>query len=171
MRARAALAPALVALGLAQMAGDALERAGLGAGRALKGLASATCASPAPKVFSVARGLETFSTRFEVEWDEPGGVVRSVPLTSEVYARLEGPYNRRNAYGAALAYGPVLASSPATRPMLDAVLDHALAGEAPLLAELGIDARSRVGPVRLRYEPRPGARTGDLPLSIGPLRR
>lgn len=170
-KGRELAALALTALGLAQIAGDALERLGAArAGGAIKGLAAATCASPAPKVFSVAKGLETYSTTFFVEWDEREGR-RSVALSSELYARLAGPYNRRNAYGAVLAYGPVLASNGATRPMLEAVLDHALAGRAPLLAELGIDASARIGPVRVRYVPREGAVLDGLPLEIGPTRR
>ena len=35
---------------------------------ALKGIAAATGASPAPKVFSAVKGLETFSTQYFVEW-------------------------------------------------------------------------------------------------------
>lgn len=157
------LAPyALLLLGLLQMAGDALEHAGADrVGPALKGVAAATAASPAPKVFSAVRGLETYSTRFVLEWDEPSGP-RAEVLTPERYARLRGPYNRRNAYGAALAYGPVLATNPRTKPMLDAVVAFGLTGDAPLLGELGLDASARTGPVRVRYEPLPSA-TGDWP--------
>ncbi len=48
-RTRNALASGLLTLGLAQMAGDVL---GI---RALKGIAAATAASPAPKVFSAVQ--------------------------------------------------------------------------------------------------------------------
>ena len=51
---------------------------------------------------------------------------------AEECARIRGPYNRRNVFGAALAYGPVLASDENGREMLRAVLDHGLTGEAPL---------------------------------------
>ncbi|HEY3305277.1 MAG TPA: hypothetical protein VGL70_17270, partial [Candidatus Binatia bacterium] len=80
----------LLLLGLAQMAGDL---AGL---TALKGIAAATGASPAPKVFSAVKGLETYSTRFFIQWNDPAGAVLSVQLTPNMYARLRGPYNRRN---------------------------------------------------------------------------
>lgn len=165
------LAPlVLLALGLLQMTGDALEHLGATRlGPAVKGLAAATAASPAPKVFSAVRGLETYSTRFVIEWDEPGGT-RADALTPERYARLRGPYNRRNAYGAALAYGPVLATNPVTRPMLESVLAFALTGEVPLLGELGLDAAARTGPVRVRYEPLASA-TGDWPRVIEAPRR
>jgi hypothetical protein len=45
----------LLAIGLLQMVGDLLHVA------PLKGFAAATAASPAPKVFSSVRGLETYS--------------------------------------------------------------------------------------------------------------
>jgi hypothetical protein len=149
----------LVVLGLLQMTGDLLERyVHAPAGRALKGLGAATTASPAPKVFSSVRGLETYSTRFFLEWTDHAGIAHSVQVTPELYGRLRGPYNRRNVYGAALAYGPVL---PET--LRDPVMRYALCGDAPLLRELGIDPLQVAGRVRVRYEPRHGTDLGDLP--------
>ena len=58
-------------------------------------------------------------------------------MTPEVYARLAGPYNRRNAYGAAMAGGPALAADPSLRPMFLAVSRYALCDPAPVLRELG----------------------------------
>lgn len=150
-------AAALVALGLLQMAGDLLRW------DALRDLAAATLASPAPKVFSAVRGLETSSTRLFLEWTDADGAERSVQITPEIHARIEGPYNRRNVYGAALAYGPVL--PPALR---DPVLRHALCGPAPLMAEIGLDASRRRGAVRVRLEPLPGADLRDLPVTFSP---
>lgn len=149
-------AGALLALGLLQMAGDLL---GL---PALKGLAAATNASPAPKVFSVAKGLETYSTRFFVEYADAAGS-HSVELTAEIYARLRGPYNRRNVYGAVLAYGPVLSTDPRAKPMFESVARRALGGDAPLLRELGLATGAVRGPVRIRYEPLPGTAMEGLP--------
>jgi hypothetical protein len=152
----------LLVLGLAQMTGDLLEQyLNRPAGRFLKGVAAATAASPAPKVFSTARGLETFSTRFFVEWVDRAGTRHSLQVTPEVNARLQGPYNRRNVYGAALAYGPVLPPD-----LRDPVLRYAMCGDAPLLRELGIDPANVLGPVRIRYEPLPGTNLGDLPLVL-----
>ena len=136
---------ALVVLGLLQMAGDLVGSA------PLRGIGAATMASPAPKVFSAVRGYETYSTRFFLEWrDGAGAPPFALELSSAIYARLGGPYNRRNIYGAALSYGPVL--PPALR---DPVLRRALCGDRPLLRELGIDR----GPgmrLALRFETRPG---------------
>ena len=152
----------LLLVGLLQMTGD-LVRAPL-----VKGIGAATVASPAPKVFSAVRGLETYSTRFFIEWTAQNGGARSVELTPEVNARLRGPSNRRNVYGAVLAYGPVLVTDPRTRRLFEAAAKHALCGEAPLLRELGIDPGDIAGRVRLHLEPLPGTGMGDLPRELEP---
>jgi hypothetical protein len=149
----------LLVLGLLQITGDLLQNhVNEPIGKAVKGIGAASAASPAPKVFSAVRGLETYSTRFFIEWKNQEGVEHSLQLTPEVYSRLRGPYNRRNVYGAALAYGPVL--PPELR---DPVMKYALCGDAPILRELGIDPAHVNGPVRVRYEPLPGTDLGDLP--------
>ena len=152
----------LVILGLAQMAGDLANLP------PLKAIAAATGASPAPKVFSAVKGLETYSTRFFLEWNDKVGEAHSLELTPKVYARLAGPYNRRNVYGAVLAYGPILSTDPHGKPMFDAVARYALCDDAPLLRELGIDPKSIHGRVRIRLEPRPSSDLGGLPKSLEP---
>jgi hypothetical protein len=134
----------LLVLGLAQMAGDVLHIP------ALKGVAAATGASPAPKVFSAVQGLETYSTRFFLDLGDA-----RVELTPEIYSRMRGPYNRRNVYGAALAYAPVLPPS-----LRDPVMRHALCGDAPLLREFGIMRPARTPAIEL--EPLPGTSIGTL---------
>jgi hypothetical protein len=147
----------LLAIGLMQMAGD------LSGIPALKGIGAATGASPAPKVFTVVRGMEAYSTRFHLEWTDRGGVGYTRQLTPELYARLAGPYNRRNVYGAVLAAGPVLATDERLAAMYRGVSRYALCGRAPLLREIGIDPADVAGAVRVRYEPIGGATMGDLP--------
>jgi hypothetical protein len=152
----------LLAVGLLQMTGDVIEGSGNEpVGRALKGFGAATAASPAPKVFSSVHGLETYSTRFYLEWTDLDGVDHSLHVTPEVYARLQGPYNRRNVYGAALAYGPVLPEE-----LRDPVMRYAVCGDAILLRELGVDPARVKGPVSVRYEPLPGTDLGDLPRKL-----
>jgi hypothetical protein len=146
MRERAAYA--LLALGLLQMASDALRLL------PLKALALATAASPAPRVFSTVKGQEPYSTRFSIEWTGRDGQQRVRAVTPEVYARLPGPYNRRNAYGAALAGGPMMAADARLRPLFEAVARFGLCDPAPVLRELDIDRADVVGPPRVRYEPR-----------------
>ena len=119
----------------------------------LKGLAAATGASPAMKVFTSHEGYETFSPRFHLQWRE-AGQARGLVLTPTIYANLRGPYNRRNAYGAVLAYSPVLSANPNTRAMHAEVVRYALCGDAPVLAELGIDRNHIDGPMTVRIEPR-----------------
>jgi hypothetical protein len=100
------------------------------------------------------------STRFFLEWtDRSTGTAHSQELTPEIYSRMRGPYNRRNVYGAVLAYGPVLPAE-----LRDPVARYALCGEAPLLRELGIETADIAGPVRVRYEPVAGTRLPpDIP--------
>jgi hypothetical protein len=149
----------LVAVGLLQMTGDLVQQlVSEPVGKVLKGLGAATAASPAPRVFSAVRGLESYSTRFFLEWEESDGTGHALELTPEVYSRLHGPYNRRNVYGAAVAYGPVLPAE-----LRDPVLRYGVCGDAPLLRELGIDPSRLRGAVRIRLEPLPGTDLGDLP--------
>jgi hypothetical protein len=153
---RRLVAPALLLLGLAQMAGSLLGVP------ALRALAAATGASPAPRVFSAVKGLETYSTAFFLDIVSAGGDRATVALTPERYARLRGPYNRRNVYGAMLAFGPVLATDPRTAPMFQAMLDRSLCGDRPLLRELGlnVDPGARIA---VRLEPLRPQALGSMP--------
>ena len=148
---------ALLALGLLQISAVVLRAP------ALQGLAAATGASPAPKVFTAVQGLETYSSAFTLTYRDPEGRLQQVPFDAELYQRMDGPYNRRNAFGAVLAYAPVLASDPRTAPMFHAVSRHAVCGERVLLREIGIDPWRVAGDVTIELEPGPGTRT-ELPL-------
>jgi len=152
----------LLVIGLLQMAGDMLRIP------QVKALAAATAASPAPKVFSSAQGLETFSSDFYVEWKDRNGAPHATKLTPEMYSRIRGPYNRRNVFGAALSYAPVLAGDPRTRPMYDAVVGYAFCGPAPLLRETGIDPTDLSEPAVIRLVPRSDTRLGTAPFLITP---
>jgi hypothetical protein len=152
----------LLTVGLLQMAGEVLHLP------ALKATGLATAASPAPKVFSAVRGLETYTTRFFIEWTGRDGQFHSTEITPELNSHIRGPYNRRNVYGAVLAYGPVLVSDPRSRPMFESVASYALCGDAPLLRELGVNPAEVSGTVRVRLQPRSGAQTNGLPLIVEP---
>ena len=147
----------LAVVGFAQMTADVFHW------NAVKALAAATAASPAPKVFSAVKGLETYSSKFYIE---SANGAQSVEITPELYSRLRGPYNRRNVFGAVLAYGPVLVSDPHTQPLFNDISGYALCGKAPLLRELGITPSSVRPPVRVRVEVRPGSKTESLPLVL-----
>jgi hypothetical protein len=118
---------ALGVLGLFQIIGDVTGV------KALKGLGAATAASPFPKVFSDVNGLETFASDFKVFYRLPDGGGRSLAITPELYRKLAGPYNRRNVYGAALAYAPRL-----PQPLWEAVFCYGMKRGGPLRRELGI---------------------------------
>ncbi|MCK7595325.1 hypothetical protein [Pseudomarimonas salicorniae] len=137
----------LVGVGSAQMVGDVLGLAGL------KGLAAATQVAPAMKVFTAHQGYETHAARFALHWRGADGAPASLTLEPSRYRRIQGPYNRRNVYGAALAYGPLLRHDPRLRPMQESVMRYAFCEPGPLHAELGLPAGARdlrvsVHPVR-----------------------
>ena len=155
MKKRAAL---LLVVGLLQMSGDLLRLP------FLKNLGAASGASPAPKVFCSVKGYEAYGTRFALEWIDGRGELHSRPFSAETSGRLRGPYNRRNVYGAVLAYGPIL---PET--LRGPVLTYALTGDAPVLRELGIDP-ANVGSAWIRYEPLPGLEMGTLPRRLEPVK-
>jgi hypothetical protein len=156
-----AVAIALGALGTAHMVGQ------LTGAQPLRAIAAATNASPAPKVFSAVQGLETYSTAFHVDWRETDGTRHTTRITPEMYARLAGPYNRRNVYGAVLAFGPVMSQNPATAPMFRSVLRASLCGDRPILRELGLDP-ARMTEVHVRLEPLRPEALGSLPRVFTP---
>jgi hypothetical protein len=141
-------AAGLMIVGCMQMVGD------LAGNRELRAVGLATHASPAPKVFTAQEGFETFASQFFIDWTDNAGEKHSLEVTPRNYGGVQGPYNRRNAYGAALSYGPVLASNDKTRPMLQSVMRHAFCGPAPLLRELFIPPGQVRYPLQVRLEPR-----------------
>lgn len=147
----------LLVIGSAQMLGDLTGQVWL------KALAAVTMASPCPKVFTSHKGLETYSTRFFLEWLDKQGETHSLELTPEVYSNVAGPYQRRNIYGAVLALGPVMVGDRYMLPMFESVSRYALAGNAPLLRELGIDPATIEGNVKVRYEAVGGTGLNGLP--------
>lgn len=124
---RNAAAFVILAIGLLQMAGEACGS------RALKGLGAATVAAPFPKVFCDMAGMEPFASTFMLIGETRRGTVFETRITPELYARLFGPYNRRNAYGAALSFAPRLPEA-----MWHSVARHGLREDGPLRRELGL---------------------------------
>jgi len=154
------LAPSMFLLGIGcmQMAGD------LAGNRALKAVGAALNASPAPKVFCSANSLETFSSQFLFQYKTKKGEERSLLLTPELASHIQGPYNRRNVFGAILAYGPVLEADLHLRPLYEAVLAYGVAGAAPLLTEMGIDLEEIDQEIVLAVLPREGSSLDHLNL-------
>ena len=120
------------------MAGDALRLPWL------KGIGLATGIAPLPKVFSDVDGFETFAARFTLVETSEEGVIKRRVITPELYSRLDGPYNRRNAYGAALSYAPRMPEE-VWRP----VFCYGLSPSGPVRRELDL---SSYGPVSVEIE-------------------
>jgi len=139
----------LVAVGSLTIIGDLL---GLDA---IKGLGLASHASPAPKVFTSHQGFETFSPQFELSWLDLEGRSHQKILTREQYKNLSGPYNRRNAYGAAISYSPILAGNPKTMGMLESASRYAFCGDGNLISELMKSSVAANGKVKISILPRP----------------
>ena len=121
---------ALVALGLLQALGFAVGS------DTVRGLGAMTAASPLPFVFSSFRDVETFAADFELELTRRNGDRVRHRITPELYAKLDGPYNRRNTYGAVLSYGPAL-QAPHERALVDSVLRYGLCHGGPLAERFG----------------------------------
>ena len=142
----------LIALGTLQIAAEAF-----GMPR-VKGLAAALQVSPAMKVFTAHDGYETHAARFSLSWHDASGAGHDLVLDPQTYAGVLGPYNRRNVYGAAFAYGPLLRSDPKLRAMQESVMQYALCDPGVLRAELGIpadavDLAARVAPIHDMQRP------------------
>ena len=134
----------------------------LAGSRILKGLGAVSAAAPFPKVFCLFEGVEGFACEFHLCY-EVAGVEVATPLTPELYARLAGPYNRRNVYGAALAGGARL-----PRALWEPVFRHGFAEDGPLRREFGLPAgatnlnvlvrsRTRGRPGQGRLQPAPSS--------------
>ncbi|NQX92317.1 MAG: hypothetical protein HRT74_09415 [Flavobacteriales bacterium] len=100
--------------------------------KSVRGLGMAYCSSPLPIVFTEVKGVETFAADFFVCYRDGSGTNQKVQITPQRYSMLKGPYNRRNVYGAAISYGPVLDST-----LWSSVLKHGTCNGS-LLQEMGI---------------------------------
>lgn len=96
------LATVLLVVGFVQMAGYLLDS------KTLRGIGLASYTSPLPKVFSDVDGLEIFASSFKIVLKTEDLKEQELQITPELYSKLEGPYKRRNVYGAALSYAPRL---------------------------------------------------------------
>ena len=121
-----------------RVAADLLDQPAISAGAAVTNLA------PAMKVFTAHEGYETYSASFTLNVGFSDGEKVTLPLNQATYAGLRGPYNRRNVYGALIAYGPVLVANPQTRPMWQAMARRGFCGKHSVVAELGLDNSSGV---------------------------
>jgi len=106
----------------------------------IRGLGAASVASPLPLVFSHFRGLETFSSKFHLKLTLDTNETKEFELTPELYDKFPGPYNRRNVYGAVVAYGTELKEHN-ERELVHYVLSYAFCNPAILAKSLGVEAK------------------------------
>ena len=131
------IALVLMLLASTAMLGDVLSLP------ALKGLGLASGMAPYTKVFCQAKTrdggkhFETFAADFHIHYSTPDGNKHTLQITPEIYQNLNGPYQRRNVYGAVLAYGPAM-----SKDMQDATLHYALENPGNIPAELGLPANA-----------------------------
>ena len=126
IRRRNWIAVAIGAIGCLQMAGYATGST------VLRGIGAATTIAPFTKVFSDVDGYEPFASEFTLRYRDAGGANVETGITRELASRFGGPYNRRNAYGAAFSYAPRLPAS-----LWQPVFCHGLV-TGPLRNELGL---------------------------------
>lgn len=101
--------------------------------QSIRNLGIVTCASPLPIVFTEVKGVETFASDFYLRWTDDNSKEREVKITPALYSKFKGAYNRRNIYGAAISYGPVLPEE-----IWKQVLQYGLCNDI-LSSELGVN--------------------------------
>ncbi|MBK1826610.1 hypothetical protein [Haloferula rosea] len=136
------LAIAVLGIGSTQMLGY------LTGSRILRGIGLASGVAPFPKVFCEADGYEAFAASFHLEGVRPDGTRWTCPLDPERYARIKGPYNRRNVHGATLAFAPRLPDD-----LRASLISSALCPDSDLRRELDIPAD--LTDLRVIITPRP----------------
>ncbi len=122
----------LILLGLLQAIGHVFNS------QKIKGLGLLTAASPLPIVFTEVKGVETFASDFYLVWEEENNQKDSLKITSKIYSKLKGPYNRRNVYGAVISYGPVL-----PKEKIISILNYGLCTDQSLLKEMGLSGNEK----------------------------
>lgn len=123
------IAAFLMVLGLTRMAGYWMDN------RLLQGIGAASGIAPFTKVFSATEGYEAFTASFVIRGNNAAGESGEIHLTPQVYAQLNGPYMRRNVYGAALVFAPRLPER-----LREQLHSQALRPESPLRKELHVPA-------------------------------
>lgn len=150
----------LIVVGLASVGGTLVTPLAPRAGPVIAGLGKLTLASPFPKVFcgmdpapgDPARAVqggrtEPWAYQRTVTITLQDGSERQLPFDAAIAAHPVGPYMLRNAYGAAVAYGPWMPDAT-----VQAVLHHAVCVDPTFRPALGLDAPPR----RIRIDAVPG---------------
>ena len=141
------LAIVVLAIGMTQMVGY------ICGSKVLRGIGLASGVAPFPKVFSEADGYEAFAANFVLVGTEADGSEWRCELDPEAYSRIEGPYNRRNVYGATLAFAPRLPED-----LRKSLISGALAPGSLMREEM--DVPTSVEDLKIVVTPRDGEAEG-----------
>lgn len=117
----------------------------------LSAVSAVTNAAPAMKVFTAHNGYETFSSTYTLTVFWIDGHQQTVTLNPANYRGLQGPYNRRNVYGAAIAYGPILATSEHAQSMWQSVAQEGFCTPDGVIRELGFNHETAVDRLVVDY--------------------
>lgn len=130
-------------------------------------VASMSNLSPAMKVFTAHKGYETYSSTFHIEALYQDGLTVKKTLTPKLYSHLEGAYNRRNVYGALIAYAPLLVTNTHTKALYKQMSHRAFCKEEHILKELNFKHNNPIKTIILSYTLAPSIKqTFDYPQSI-----
>lgn len=104
------------------------------------GIGFAFASSPLPLVFTSYRNVETFSTMYEMDYMTIyNDTVNTKQMDSKLYSMLDGPYNRRNVYGAMFSHGLLFDNNNLIK-MRDEILYYGVCNPGLLIKEFGINA-------------------------------
>ncbi len=142
---------AVTCLGLASVVGTLVEPMAPRLGAMIAGIGKVSLMSPFPKVFCAMGDTEPWTWEHTLTLTWADGSETAVPLDREAARRHIGPYQYRNATGAAVAYGPWLPEDTVT-----AALTWTACEDPSFLAVLGLPADPSPVAVRVDSNPRAG---------------
>lgn len=119
-----------------------------------KGIGFASVSSPLPLVFSHFKGIETFSTEFNVNITTKDGNILNQKLNSTMYSLIKGPYNRRNVYGAMFSHGPFFDDKLIS--LRQQILYYGMCNPAPLITEFNLPSNITKFEVLITSKSQPG---------------
>jgi hypothetical protein len=112
--------------------------------KSIKGIGQASGSSPLPIVFTEVKGVETFASNFYIQFINNEGNNAEYQITPHLYSKLKGPYNRRNIYGCAISYGPIL-----KKEIWESILNYGICGKV-LLKEMGLPLTGKNYSIRIK---------------------
>ncbi len=116
----------------------------------LKALGLASGIAPFTKVFCTANdqatgeSYESFNLQFQIHYTSADQLDHTLTLSPTESEKIHGPYNRRNVYGATLAYAPAM-----TAAQRDQFIHYALVHPGQLARELDIPANAKINAVTI----------------------